>query len=72
MTPLDIPLDILFERSCTMADRVEAGEIPLIEAVDFLWSAAELAGTVDRAGPDAVQSVLASAFRIREATCLTT
>jgi hypothetical protein len=45
-----------------MADRVAAGEIPFIEAVDFMWEAAEFAGTVDRVGPDLVQHVLACAF----------
>jgi len=56
------PLDLFFVRSCTMAERVVAGEVPFIEAVDFMWEAAEFAGLVDRAGPDLVQHVLASAF----------
>ena len=56
------PLDLLYVRACTMADRVQAGEIPFIEAVDFMWEAAEFAGTVDRVGPDLVQHVLACAF----------
>jgi hypothetical protein len=72
MTSLDIPLDIFHERACTMADRVETGEIPLPEAADFLWSAAEYSGLLDRVGPDKIQAALASAFRIREVTCLTT
>ena len=72
MTPLDIPLDILFERSCTMADRVKAGEIPFIHAVDFMWEAAEWSGTVDRVGPDLVQHVLACAFMGKGATSCTT
>ncbi len=56
------PLDLLYVRSCTMAERVTAGEVPFIEAVDFMWEAAEFAGTVDRVGPDLVQHVLACAF----------
>jgi hypothetical protein len=56
------PLDLLYERACAMADRVEAGEIPFIQAVDFMWEAAEFAGTVDRVGADLVQHVLACAF----------
>lgn len=56
------PLHILFERSCTLADRVEAGELSFLDAVDLAWSAAEFAGTVDRVGPDLVQHVLACAF----------
>jgi hypothetical protein len=56
------PLDLLYVRACTMADRVAAGEIPFIEAVDFMWEAAEFAGTVDRVGPDLVQHVLSCAF----------
>jgi hypothetical protein len=67
------PLDLLYVRSLTMADRVAAGEIPFIEAVDFLWEAAEFAGTVDRVGPDLVQHVLACAFMgvPKGATCTT-
>jgi hypothetical protein len=56
------PLHILFERSCTLADRVEAGELGFLDAVDLAWSAAEFAGIVDRVGPDLVQHVLACAF----------
>lgn len=65
------PLDLLYVRGCTMADRVAAGEIPFIEAVDFMWEAAEFAGTVDRVGPDLVQHVLACAFmgERKMATC---
>jgi hypothetical protein len=62
MTPLDIPLDILFERSCTLADRVAAGEIPFLDAVDMAASAADFSGLTDRVGPDQVQAVLAAAF----------
>lgn len=56
------PLDILYERSRTLADRVAAGELGFIEAVDLAWEAAAFAGTVDRVGPDLVQHVLACAF----------
>jgi hypothetical protein len=68
------PLDLLYERSCTLADRVAAGEIPFLDAVDMGWSAAEWAGTVDRVGPDLVQHVLACAFMgaPKGAICLTT
>jgi hypothetical protein len=56
------PLDLLFERCCTLADRVATGELGFLDAVDMAWSAAEFAGTVDRVGPDSVQAVLAEAF----------
>jgi hypothetical protein len=56
------PLDLLFVRSCAMAERVVAGEIPFIEAVDFMWEAAEFSGVVDRAGAEIVQHILATAF----------
>ena len=59
--PID-PLDLLYDRSCTLADRVAAGELGFIEAVDLAWEAAAFAGTVDRVGPDLVQHVLACAF----------
>jgi hypothetical protein len=60
--PADPPLDLLFERCCQLADRVEAGELGFLDAVDMAWSAAEFAGTIDRAGAGAVQWVLACAF----------
>ena len=56
------PLDLLYERCCTLADRVDTGEIGFIDAVDMGWEAAAFAGTVDRVGPDLVQHVLACAF----------
>ena len=56
------PLDLLFERCCTLADRVFAGELGFIDAVDMAWEAAEFAGIVGRVGPDQVQAVLAAAF----------
>jgi hypothetical protein len=58
----DPVLELLFDRCCVLADRVAAGQLPFLDGVDFAWSAAELAGTVDRLGPDAVQGVLAQAF----------
>jgi hypothetical protein len=61
-TPADPPLDLLFERCCQLADRVEASELGFLDAVDMAWSAAEFAGTIDRAGPDVVQHILGCAF----------
>jgi hypothetical protein len=58
----DPVLDLLFDRACTMAARVERGDIGFIDAVDFLWTAAEFAGTVHRVGPDATQAAIAAAF----------
>jgi hypothetical protein len=60
--PADPPLDLLFERCCTLADRVDAGEIGFIDAVDMAWEAAEFAGTIARVGPDLVQWVVGCAF----------
>jgi len=60
--PQDPVLALLFDRACTMADRVERGDIGFIDAVDFMWTAAEFAGTVDRASIDATQATLAAAF----------
>ena len=59
---IHIPLELFFERACTIADRVAAGGIPFLDGVDMLWSAAEFAGTVSRCGPYAFQAVLALAF----------
>ena len=35
------PLDLLYERSCTMAERVLAGQVDFIDGVDACYSAAE-------------------------------
>lgn len=56
------PLDLLFERSCTLVDRVVAGELPFIDAVDMAASAAEFSGLTDIYGQDAIQETLAAAF----------
>jgi hypothetical protein len=56
------PLDLLHERCLTLVDRVQAGELPFIEAVDFAYSAACFAGLVETYGDDAIQQVLARAF----------
>jgi hypothetical protein len=60
--PID-PLDLLYDRARTLAERVSAGQLPFIEAVDFAYSAAEFAGTVDRCGADLVQQVLSRSFK---------
>ena len=56
------PLELLFEKSCILADRVRFGDLPLIDAVDMAYSAADFAGLVDRYGDDVVQKVMADAF----------
>ena len=56
------PLELLFDRSCVLAQRAAGGELLFLEAVDMAYSAADFAGLVDRYGDDAVQLVLADAF----------
>jgi hypothetical protein len=70
----DPPLELLYERSCILASRVDAGDISFLDAVDMAYSAAEFAGTVARVGPDQVQAALAAAFMgvPKGATCVTT
>jgi hypothetical protein len=67
------PLDLLYIRSCTLAERVCAGTLPFIDAVDMAYSAAEWAGLCDSHGDDAVQAELAAAFMFMQvpkvATC---
>jgi hypothetical protein len=58
------PLDLLFERSCILADRARRGSLQFIDAVDMAYSAAEWSGLVDRFGDDVVQVVLADAFMV--------
>jgi hypothetical protein len=63
-TQVTVPyqLELLFKRSCTLAGRVLAGDLPFIDAVDMAYSAAAWAGVIDRYGDDVVQDVLATAF----------
>ena len=56
------PLDLLYERCLTLADRVLSGQLSFIDAVDIAYSAAEWSGLVDRFGDDLIQLVLADAF----------
>jgi hypothetical protein len=55
-------LELLAIRSCQLADRVAAGLLPFIEAVDMAYSAAEWVGLIEAVGDDAVQAVLAASF----------
>ena len=53
----------LFAVRCTeLSDRVFAGELGFIDAVDMAYTAAVLAGLVESIGDDAVQKVMAAAF----------
>ncbi len=56
------PLTLLLDRCRTLVGRVNNGDLPFVEAVDFAYSAADFAGLVDRYGDDQVQAVLADAF----------
>lgn len=56
------PLDLLFERSCTMRERVMAGQVAFLDAVDAMYSAADWAGLVEHYGDDLIQEILAEAF----------
>jgi hypothetical protein len=56
-------LEILSLRSLELADRVAAGDIALLDAVDMAYGAAVWAGLTDAAGDDVVQTILAEAFR---------
>ena len=55
-------IDLLAIRCCELADRVTAGELPFIEAVDLAYSAAQWSGLCDVVGDDAAQKVLAASF----------
>jgi hypothetical protein len=56
------PLGLLLERASTLAARARDGSLPFLDAVDMAYSAADMAGLVDRFGDDVVQAVLADAF----------
>jgi hypothetical protein len=55
-------LELLALRAGQLADRVAAGEMQFLDAVDLAYSAAVFVGLVDDVGDDVVQSVLAAAF----------
>ena len=55
-------LVLLAIRSRELADRVAAGQLAFLDAVDMAYSAAEWAGLVESVGANAVQAVMAAAF----------
>ena len=58
----DHQLDLFHDRCCTLANRVIAGGIGFIDAVDLAYTAAQFSGLADCVGDDAVQAVMANAF----------
>lgn len=53
----------LFAARChQIAERVAAGELPIVEGVDLLYSAAIWSGLADNVGDDHIQQVMADAF----------
>jgi hypothetical protein len=56
------PLELLALRSLDLADRVAAGEIAFLDAVDLAYEAAVWSGLIDAVGDDIVQATLAAAF----------
>jgi hypothetical protein len=64
------PLDCFYERASSRAYLWSIGEYELAEAVDALQASAVRYGLIDRIGQDAVQAILADAFRpYREGDC---
>jgi hypothetical protein len=55
-------LELFALRSFDFADRVEAGEVKFLDAVDVLYHGAVASGLVDAVGDDVVQAALAAAF----------
>jgi hypothetical protein len=55
-------LELLALRSLDLADRVAAGEIAFLDAVDLAYEAAVWSGFTDSLGDDIVQATLAAAF----------
>jgi hypothetical protein len=56
-------LEILALRTLELADRVAAGEIAFLDAVDIAYDAAVWSGLTSTVGDDIVQATLAAAFR---------
>jgi hypothetical protein len=55
-------LEILALRSLELADRVAAGEIAFLDAIDIAYEAAMWSGVMETVGDDVVQATLAAAF----------
>jgi hypothetical protein len=55
-------LELLALRSFDFADRVPAGEVRFLDAIDVLYDGAVASGLVDSVGDDIVQATLAAAF----------
>jgi hypothetical protein len=55
-------LEILALRSIELADRVAAGEIKFLDAVDVAYEAALWSGLTETVGDDIVQATIAAAF----------
>jgi hypothetical protein len=55
-------LEVLALRSLELADRVAAGEIAFLDAVDIAYDAAVWSGLTSTIGDDIVQATLAAAF----------
>ena len=55
-------LELLAFRSLELADRVAAGEIAFLDAVDIAYDAAVWSGLSSTVGDDVVQATLAAAF----------
>jgi hypothetical protein len=55
-------LEILSLRSLELADRVAAGEVAFLDAVDMAYEAAVWSGLTETVGDDIVQATLAAAF----------
>lgn len=55
-------LEILALRCLELADRVAAGEIAFLDAVDISYDAAVWSGLTSTIGDDVVQATLAAAF----------
>jgi hypothetical protein len=55
-------LSLFAIRASELADRVHAGQLSFIDAVDMAYSAAQWSGLTESVGDDAVQKILAAAF----------
>jgi hypothetical protein len=55
-------LEILALRSFELADRIAAGQLQFLDAVDVAFDSAEASGLADLVGYDVIQIVLATIF----------
>jgi hypothetical protein len=55
-------LELFAIRCAELAERVAAGNLQFLDAIDFAYTAADFAGLVEAVGDDSIQKLMAATF----------